>query len=282
MVYRVGLLDYDRAYQNALMNYCNLRSSACIQLVVFSEQEKLEQFLATNVLNLLLVGDEFSYFQANCPVVVLTKYREHTNASQYLFRYQNMEHLLSGIFSFIGGHSLQEIQSCVCFAVYSPLGRCGKTTYAKWLCSQYTRSLYVNWEGFYDAQSDKKTGSYMLYCMKSRNEACFSVFEEQSVTEIGEPESIFDIRQVDAEDLRWFLDGLLKRKCYDCIVFDIGISVCSGFRIIDEFDRVLIPTLPDDISQRKLKDFERMLMQELGETGLGKVQYVDLTQVFSG
>ena len=276
MSVKVGFLDKDFAYQNALMEYLNYHFASSIQVVVFSDPEKLEQYLATNVLNLLLVGDEFSNYDWNCPKMILTKSREQADELQYFFRYQSSKNLLDYVLQYVGYSEKQDISNCMIFAVYSPLGRCGKTTYAKWLCTQYERSLYVNWEGFTDFDGSRETGSHFLYCLKSRNESCFTFLEEERCTEIGAPAGIFDIRQVEACDLKWFFDGVRARKLFDCIVFDIGAASVADFSVLREFDRVLVPTLADMVSKKKLSDFERMLKQD-ADTGMEFVQYVELT-----
>ncbi|MGN0390883.1 MAG: hypothetical protein ACI4L2_08715 [Wujia sp.] len=279
MAYRVGLLDYDTAYQNALMEYWNLRAATPVQLFVFSKPKMLEQFLATNALSLLLVGDEFADLCADCPVIVLTKYREYANLPRYMFRYQNAEKLLDNLMQFIAQDTKQEIGTSIFLAVYSPLGRCGKTMYARWLCSQYANSLYVNWEGFTASEKDREAGSHFLYCMKSRNESCFALLEEQKPSEIAAPSGFQDIRQIEMEDLKWFREGLTMRKIYDCIVFDIGPTVLSDYSIFSQFDRVLIPVLSDTVSQSKIRDFERILRQETGDAGMDNLQYIETEQI---
>lgn len=281
MAYRVGLLDCDTEYQKALMEYLNLRAAKNVQLFVFSRAELLEQFLLTNVLSLLLVGDEFAGMRAECPVVVLTKYREYATFPQYIFRYQSAELLLNNLLQLLSQDEKQEVGTGLFLAVYSPLGRCGKTTYARWLCTQYASSLYVNWEGFSDAEKDRELGSQFLYCIKSRNESCFSLFEDEKPFEIVAPCGFQDIRQIEEKDLKWFREGLEKRKIYDCIVFDIGPTVLMDFSLFRQFDRVLIPILSDAVSKGKIRDFERMLRQETGDLGMDNLQYIDAAYIGS-
>ncbi len=274
MSYKVGLLDNDPAYQKALMEYFNLRAKASIQLFVFSELKALERYLMTNRLSLLLVGDEFAAQEVSCPMVVLTKYRERANGEQAIFRYQSAEMLVAYIMQYIGQDMCREVEPFLFVAVYSPLGRCGKTTYAKQLCAQYKNSLYINWEGFSGEPGDRETGSYLLYCMKSKNEACFTFLKEHQVETIPAPMGFQDIRQVEAADLIWFRDSLKQRQDYECVIFDIGGTVLSDFSVFKTFDYVIIPTLSDDISQHKIAEFERMLRQDASDICLEKLQYV--------
>ena len=273
MAYKVGMLDMDCAYQKAFMEYLNLRSTIPLRLYIFSNMERLENFCHQNELDLLLVGDEIEECGLNVPVLILTKHREHAQTDRYLFRYQSMEVIVQCILDTISKQRPKVEHEHAFLAVYSPLGRCGKTIYAKKLCNQFTKSLYVNWEGISSEPPADGFGSWMIYCMKSRNEECMEYLKEKKITSISSPDSFQDICQVEKSDLVWFRDAVRRRSMYDAVVFDIGSTVVCGYSVLEVFDRVYIPTLDDAVSQKKMQEFDRMVRQEIIDvSGLHYVQ----------
>ncbi len=150
----------------------------------------------------------------------------------------------------------------------------GKTTFAKKLCERIGNSLYVNWEGISECLDEKGIGSWMLYCMKSRNEECLEYLQANAVASLPPPECFRDIRQIEIEDLRWFREAIQRRGQYAGVVFDIGGMALASYAVFGAFDRILIPTLRDTVSQKKQKVFEQMLRQEYEKTE--NLQYVQL------
>lgn len=273
MAYKVGMLDTDPAYQKSFMEYLNLRATIPIRLFTFSSPERLAEFQTQNSLDLLLVGDEMAQTEWNMPWLVLTKHREDGQRERYLFRYQSMDVIVRCILEDIEKNRTETEYVHAFFAVYSPLGRCGKTQYAKNLCARFEKSLYVNWEGISSEAAGDGQGSWLIYCMKSRNEECFRQLQVQKGESVPPPDSYQDIAQVEKGDLEWFRDTVKKKKIYDAVVFDIGSTVLCGYQVLEVFDRIYVPTLDDPVSKSKLKEFVRMYEQELGDaSGLQYVQ----------
>ena len=57
-------------------------------------------------------------------------------------------------------------------------------------------------------------------------------------------------------------------------MFDIGGMALASYAVFGAFDRILIPTLRDTVSQKKQRVFEQMLRQEYEKTE--NLQYVQL------
>ena len=210
MAYKVGMLDTDSAYQRAFMEYLNLRATIPIRLFTFTSEEALEQFCDQNTLDLLLVGDEMSNLKWKKQTVVLTKSREFEKKEHYIFRYQSMEMIVKYILDQMDQQHPNVENEYAFLAVYSPLGRCGKTEYAKKICGKFRRSLYVNWEGISSEKAEEGIGSWMIYCMKSRNEECIEYLQQHSCKKVPPPDSYQDITQV--EKGIWSGSGIRSEK----------------------------------------------------------------------
>lgn len=276
MAYKVCLLDSDPAYQRALMEYLNLRSTIPIQLYVFSNPVVYMAFREQEKPELILVGDCYADWKdaEDCPVLVLTANREYIGREHYFFRYQSVEQLVWTMMEMIQTNHPRVVESGMFYAVYSPLGRCGKTMFARSLCRIIEKSLYVNWEGISDTSDENGIGSWMLYCIKSRNPECLEYLQEHTVDRIPPPECFRDIRQMEVEDLQWFYQEVKNRQLYACVVFDIGGMALANYAVFGAFDRIFVPTLGDAVSQKKQVVFEQMLQQEYKNTE--NLQYVQL------
>ena len=276
MAYKAGLLDRDLPYQKALTEYLNLRTSTPIQLYTFTTEQVLQQFLEREKLELLLLGDEFEDWDGCCQTIVLTTQRERVDGVRFLFRYQNVDVLLNAITDRLQEKTNAPELADAFVAVYSPLGRCGKTMFSHRLCEKFENGLYVNWEGF-SAQERKDTfGNWLLYCIISRNPECFSYMKEHALSDISPPEMIVEMRQIGYDDLKWFRDTIKSLKLYDGVVVDIGTMVICEWKMLQLFDRVYVPVLEDDISRKKIEEFERMYHQECGRDV--SVQYLCVDQ----
>lgn len=272
MAYKVGMLDTDSAYQRAFMEYLNLRATIPIRLFTFTSEEALEQFCDQNTLDLLLVGDEMLKLKWKKQTVVLTKSREFEKKEHYIFRYQSMEMIVKYILDQMDQQHPNVENEYAFLAVYSPLGRCGKTEYAKKICRKFRRSLYVNWEGISSEKAEEGIGSWMIYCMKSRNEECIEYLQQHSCKKVPPPDSYQDITQVEKGDLEWFRDQVRKKQLYDAVVFDIGTTVLCGYPVLDVFDKVYVPELGDPVSKNKMQEFRRMFKLETCDESV--LQYV--------
>lgn len=276
MAYKVCLLDSDPAYQRALMEYLNSRTTIPIQLYVFTIPAAYMAFRGHEKPHLILVGDAYADWKdsEDCPVLVLTGNREFIGQSQYFFRYQSVERLVEVIQQILGMKRRCEVETGMFYAVYSPLGRCGKTTFAKSLSRQFTNSLYVNWEGISETTDEDELGGWMLYCIKSRNEECLTYLQTHAVSSLPPPDCYEDIRQIEIEDLLWFREELKKRQLYEGVIFDIGGMVLASYAVLDAFDRIFIPTLADAVSIRKQEVFGQMIQRKYEH--VENLQYVQL------
>lgn len=268
MAYKVCLLDSDSAYQRALMQYLNMRAAIPVQLYAFTTAESYAAFRKTAVPELLLVGEEYADWTDICPVCVLAKQREYTGKQKSLFRYQGVELLVKSMLEIIEQGQKKTVDGPAVYAVHSPLGRCGKTQFAKEICRRFAKGLYVNWEGIPERlceSTDADMGNQLLYCLKSRNEAYITWLMEQGCTAIPPPDGYLDIRQIEKADLVWFQEAIREHTDYEVVVFDIGTMVVGTYGIFGAFDWVMVPVLNDPVSMAKTAVFSELVTRACGQ-----------------
>lgn len=280
MAYTVGLLDSDVGYGQALMEYINMRAKVPIRLSFFSDPERLREYLRTNSMSLLLVGEAWRQIEADCRVLVLTEQREKVEREDVIFRYQNVNQVLTEILKYLHLEEVHKGDTPRFFAVLSPVKRCGKSTLSKLLCDHLGNCLYVDWQGFSSETGDSELGARFLYCMKSRNEEMGNVLERiitHDCMQVPSSRDYRDLRQLDQEDLGWFREFLKRRGDGICAVFDVEDTVLHDLNILREFDQIYMPYLESDMSKKKVENWKGFITAEIGETILPKLHMFDVT-----
>lgn len=154
------------------------------------------------------------------------------------------------------------------YAVYSPLGRSGKTSFA---CA-YARVhsfFYIGMEEFGIKTNDFCDKGTLLYYIKNRKENITSWIREtaeewEGITVLGTPSLFTDVRELGWDDYAWFLEQIRKDRGMGSVIFDFGSCCMTEFEILDLFDKVYLPVLPGVTEERKLKQFREMLFERNG------------------
>ena len=275
--YRVGLYDSDLDYADALMNYANIHRDLGITMIQFTGMNEVSDYLEDQDLDLILTSDNGSFsetedgsFFQGVKACVLTDYRGASGGWQidrastpYIYKFKRVEQICEEVRSLISEKKdVREIHSIN--AVYSPIGRCGKTRLAKALvCDDGVRGgLYVSVENF--SENFDSLNSNLLFLLKTNSPELEEVLSSEIHLANGFHSLCLsgiymDMRDVTIDDMERLKASLLKTGRFTTIVFDLGSSVLSDLRILSLFDRIYMPILEDDVSERKVLVFERML-----------------------
>ncbi len=275
--YRIGICSTDPEYAAGLMMALNQISRGEIEAVVFSRPEVVMTCVPFREPDLLIMDDwraegeetaekmqelEKAY---GIPVCRLTE----QPSEEGIFKYQSVREICKALLT-----RLRDARGVVprysgSIAVYSPLGRCGKTALARALaCTGGGRGmLYIDMEEFTEAD----VHSEVLYQIKQRIPDIYeAVVREQTMEEgmmILRVSGMYsELKDVQPEDLKWLHEQLLQPGRYQSLIYDVGSAVLSDISCLQVFDRIYMPVLPDDVSRRKVDHFREILRKrKLGE-----------------
>lgn len=163
--YKIGICGGDFYYNLKLMEYLNCHEEIPIKAAVFSTGEAVEEYIQGNNLDMLLLGGEKPDMGSCIPVSRLIDQRDTTDG---IYKYQSADAVGRLIMDRLGKKRAGE-SSWIC--IYSPVGRCGKTTLAKKICTHLTRSLYVGLEdyiSFTPSEAELKDGELFMYYLGIR------------------------------------------------------------------------------------------------------------------
>ena len=160
-------------------------------------------------------------------------------------------------------------------AVYSPVGRCGKTSLALRVIGTeaYGKWLYVGLEDYSFFAEEEDT---FFYYVKEREENRVLEWMARCGGRIPSAGSPFDSRQMNREDAQWLHLVLNKSESYRGAVWDIGTGVLSDPEFFLVFDALLVPYLSEEKAMAKRSRFERLLRMHGLEDVLEQVRFVDM------
>lgn len=297
--YKVGICDADTDYSTALMDYANGNKEFGISLSAFSSIKAIKDYLTVQDLDLILTDDlsgckalPDGYEFQDIKVIPLIDFYDETGNSaggrqldtgivKYIFKYQRADNICKEIRNALTAESnnVRELRSVI--AVYSPIGRCGKTRLARALAinDEVRGGLYVSMEDF--GVDIGLSGNEILYLLKSRSPELEKLIFERITTENGInaltlSSTYLDTHDVSFDDIEMLKGYLLKTGRFTSIVFDIGSAAIEDFRILSLFDQVYMPVLRDEVSLKKLEMFVKMLKDMGMRSIISKLISVDV------
>ena len=271
---KIGILDEEQEYVKMLSAYLGRYGKGQWTTAAFTDREVLSRYLDKGELDIVAGTnrEELKQLQRinNKLSYLWLSNRQDTGERELgfyeIYRYQSAR---------IIGKMLEEMTAEInrvsglgksFIAIYSPVGRCGKTTLALEISknNSYGRWLYIGMEDYSsfspEEELENPAGTEdFFYHVKERQEEKVLRIIEGSQGIIGSGHSLFDTRQVDYEDMEWLLQVLQKWECTGA-VFDMGTGILEDFNILSLFDRILVPCLKGEIAMAKRENFERMLM----------------------
>ncbi len=268
---RIGILDEEESYVERLAGYLNREQKGSWKISAFTDVSVLGVYLEKRKLD-ILVGTDREQMEGiyekhpDLGMVWLTEQEESAELQREpgiffpLYRYQSAKRIGEGIEEFAGQIRKQDDKTMI--AVYSPIGRCGKTTFALSALEQNTYGgwLYIGMEDYSSLPEQENTeGGAFLYYMKERNETKVMQWIEENGGRIPSAGSPFDTKQIEGEDIEWFR-GILD-QCGNCkgAVFDIGTGVLKDYDLLTLFDVVAVPYLTGEKELAKKERFEQLL-----------------------
>ena len=270
MIKVMVVYDEDPLYAGRLAEYVNQKETFPFQAMAFSDLEKLKAYGRDHEIAILLVGErvreEAKEITAGLKMLLCDgEFVSQEEASVYKFQ--------------SGDCILQEVMACYCtvppepglalmgkraliMGVYSPIGRCGKTSFSLTLAHMLGKSqgvLFISLEE-YSGFSKLVCGGY-----------------EQDLSDV-----FYLYRQGQPEEIAGLLKQIGTESGYERIVVDMGHMGKGALELFAACDVVYMPVLDDPVSTAKLEDFETYL-KEAGHKGMEeKIQKLHLPEIKTG
>lgn len=283
--------DKELRYATGLGENISLRTEFALRVHICTSVDSVKQFREKQKLHILIIDEGFAYVEREQmdaeQTFVLTKGRcqDLGEKEKEIYKYQSADKILATVFETFCGQKENNLikkmntQKKKLIAVYSPIHRIGKTTFAIALgreLARTSRTLYLNLEEYADVgerfiRAEGKNLSDLLYF--TRQEENIALRLSTMIAHMGELEYIppvllgADLKEISLEEWQSFLTSVLNKTVYETVILDLSESIQGLLEILQFCDKVYMPVLEDGISKQKVQRFEEMLRQ-MGLSGL--------------
>lgn len=291
MKHILAVYDGDQAYAERFAEVVNRKEKIPFEVVAFTSVERLHAFAKENPVALLLLGEGVSQEEMNEAgaekVVILSEKEGKAGDPEVpcVYKYQSSDAIVREVMACYGESpaDFPEFSSrggARILGVYSPIGRCLKTSFALTLgklLAQEERVLYLNLEEFSGLsvlmkEEYKSDLSDLLYFYTSGsysqlrlNSIVHTTGELDYVPPIRYPE---DLDQAGEEAIAGLLRTIAGEGVYDTLVVDIGSGRRTALAVMKLCSLIYMPVKEDPVSSAKLEEMDRYLTQ----TGNGKLR----------
>lgn len=282
----LAICDLEEAYACNLTEYMNQRKNTPFEVQAFTNLESLREFAENHSIELLLISTD-----AMCEevkqwdigrIIILSEgeYPEKYEKEPFVYKYQSSDSLVAEVMNYYAA-AAPKLSTAVfpgkavkadILAVYSPIGRVGKTAFALTLgeiLAEKRKVLYLNledyngFEGIF-SQSYRADLSDLIYFARQKNgnlmfklNGMIQTF--QNLDYIPPAFSPSDLREVKWQEWIDFFEKLLVYGRYEILILDMGYQVEERYQMLRHCRKIYMPVLEDSFSRSKILQFEKNL-----------------------
>lgn len=275
----VVICDREIRYANGLGENISEREDLAVKVYVCSSFEHVLELEQAKKIHIFIVDEEITYAQrtqigANQVFVLARgKVADLGEEEWAIGKYQCADEIIRQVFEFYVDRTKENVMRCMnkerarLVAVYSPIHRVGKTTFALALgreCAKSKKVLYLNLEEYAGMEVSQDTNMNLgdlLYYLRQGNgnlgiRLQAAVKEDEGLDVVPPIPVVLDLKEVTWEEWDALITQLLENSLYEMVVLDVGESVQGLFPLLELCDRVYMPVLEDENSRRKLKQYQ--------------------------
>ncbi len=278
----MAVCDEDPIYSQRLSDVVNQKEKAPFTMVPFSSINALKDYGVKHSIEILIIGESLYRDSVNdigARSVITLSEGDPVNASRNIpsvYKYQAADDLIREVMSaYCEAPSDSQLlvlkKQAQIFGIYSPVGRCCKTSLAL-TCGQLLARdrnvLYLGFDEFSgfsclleeDCKSDL---SDVLYFFR-QNELDMArlkslVYTWKDLDYIPPVRYPDDLEQITGEETAALLEKLATEMGYEALIVDVGRPGKSLIPILRCCSLIYMPALDDGGSLAKLDDFEEYL-----------------------
>lgn len=280
-----AVCDLEVEYALNFMDFLNRKKNIPFEIQAFTAVENLIDYGKHTHIELLLISG-----RAMCrevreldigKIIILSEGVHPPDLDQYpsVYKYQSSSDVLREVMEYYGTEKKTASntfpvlkKNTEILGVYSPLGRCLKTSFALTLGQILAKNkavLYLNLEEFSGFEELLEKGfahtlSDLLYYVRQDNQNLLHKMNSMVQTinnldYIPPVQMPADIRGITWQDWERLLHMIMHDSSYEVVVLDIGSGIDENFQLLDLCKRIYMPVLADTVSQCKIAQFENLV-----------------------
>ena len=280
-----AVCDLEVDYALNFMDYLNQKRNIPFEIQAFTTVESLIAYGKKIHIELLLISGKAMCRQVQeldiGKIVILSEGVHPPELDRYpsVYKYQASSDVVREVMACYGAEKAVAPavfpvlkKTTEIYGVYSPLGRCLKTSFALTLgqiLSKGRAVLYLNLEeysGFEEmlGRGFDKNLSDLLYYVRQENGNLIckmngmiqTVNNLDYIPPVRTPD---DIRGTAWEDWEKLIQEIVLHSNYEILILDMGNAIDGTFQMLDMCSRIYMPVLSDPVSVSKLSQFENLV-----------------------
>jgi hypothetical protein len=280
-----AVCDLEVDYAHNFMDYLNQKKNIPFEIQAFTSAESLLAYGRNHEIELLLISDKAMCREVRelpiGKIVILSEGVHPPELDQYpsVYKYQSSSDVIREVMACYGEEkAVVPVQFPVLkkttevLGVYSPLGRCLKTSFALTLGQVLARDravLYLNLEEYSGFEELLGRGfeynlGDLLYYVRQENQNLILKMDSMIQTMgnldfIPPVQAPADILGTAWKDWERLLQAIILHSSYEVVILDIGNGIEELFPMLDQCKRIYMPVLSDVMSVSKISHFENLL-----------------------
>lgn len=277
----IAIMDYEEAYTVKLADFFRAKSGINYDVYVFTNIHSFLEFNKNNFTDILIIseiyGDYIADFINVGQIYILSEGSINISLADFscIYKYQSAENIIREIMT---GYCALNIPpsrislkatDAVIRSIYSPVKRCGKTTFALvlgCLLAKNESSLFISLEEYsyislYTEASYSDDLSDLLYFYGQSpynlDKKLLSMSHSLHQLDFIPPMRFsLDLKYLSGEDWAKFIHDIISIGKYKNIILDISDCIIDIFKLLSISDIIYFPVLDDDISKGKIDRFK--------------------------
>lgn len=281
----LALMDSEESYAVRFMEHMNRKKTMPFEVHAFTDKEKLLEYVTAHHVEILLISEHDLEEGCEYPagqIIVLTDRSSGNGLFPNVCKYQSSSQVMREVMEVYGRQCGGiEIDRGVIIkppmkiaGVFSPVARCGKTSFALALGQNLARvkpTLYLNFEAGSGMKvllngSWERDLSDIIYYIR-RGEKNIAARLLPLIRELGQmgyvppcsaPSEIYNVEE---DEWRRMFESLRRDSSYEMLVLDLGSLPLFMPEILEECDVIYMPLRGDEVARAKLKEYEEALKE---------------------
>lgn len=299
----ITIVDSEEEYAVKLSNFFKEKNGIGYDVQVFTDIHSFLHYEENFYTDILLISDVFSKFIPDLKnygqLFILNggsmdvSFKDISN----IYKYQSASDILKDVMTDLTNNPDISLKVQITtgkpkiYCMYSPIKRCGKTTFsliASSILATRGRTLYLNFEEFsalsyYTGTDTSYDLSDLLYYFKQNptliSKKLMSVVNSFCKFDYISPfRCTPDIKSMTGEEWTLFLEILKNYSGYDYIFLDVSESLSDIYSFFTVSDFIIVPILSDTVSNIKVDRFSSFLHKSKDSSITDKIVKIKLPE----
>lgn len=275
-----AVCDLETSYVLRLMEFIQERQGASFEVQAFTNVKSLCEFAGKHEISLLLISAQAMCREIKAlPIEKIMILSEGEDLEDYpcVYKYQASDSLISEVMGYYAAEKNTAPQPLLkkdmrCIAVYSPVRRALKTSFALTLgqlLARERRVLYINLESYsglswiMEKEFTADVSDLMYFVKRGYGSLAYKL--QGVVQNIGNLDYIppalspMDLRGVTCEEWLSLLGEIEAYSAYEAVILDFDETVDGFLEILRHCGTIYMPVREDGLSAAKLHQYEKLL-----------------------